>query len=102
MNIKYEDINIKKHSQVTYHGCVLDETMSGKLNGIKSYKYNKRKIKVLLIGQIDFYTQNFKECSAMHLFSHILITHVQPGTIILLNKRKRKYKLFIINAYDFA
>ena len=25
-NIKYKDINIKQHSEVTYLGCVLDET----------------------------------------------------------------------------
>ena len=28
-NIKYQDIEIKQHSQVTYLGCVMDETMSG-------------------------------------------------------------------------
>ena len=27
LNIKYKDINIKQHSQVTYFECVLDETM---------------------------------------------------------------------------
>ena len=29
LNINYKDINIKQHSEVTYLGCVLDETMSG-------------------------------------------------------------------------
>ena len=29
LNIKYKDINIKQHSEVTRLGCVLDETMSG-------------------------------------------------------------------------
>ena len=29
LNIKYKDINIKQHSEVTYLWCVLDETMSG-------------------------------------------------------------------------
>ena len=29
LNIKYQDIEIKQHSQVTYLGCVMDETMSG-------------------------------------------------------------------------
>ena len=28
LNIKYKDINIKQHSEVTYLGCVLDETLS--------------------------------------------------------------------------
>ena len=27
LNIKYKDINIKQHSQVTYLECVSDETM---------------------------------------------------------------------------
>ena len=29
LNIRYNYINIKQHSQVAYLGCVLDETMSG-------------------------------------------------------------------------
>ena len=29
LNIKYQDIEIKQHSQVTYLGCVMDETISG-------------------------------------------------------------------------
>ena len=29
LNIKYENIQIKKHSKVKYLGCMLDETMSG-------------------------------------------------------------------------
>ena len=35
LNIKYKDINIKKHSEVTYLGCVLDETMSGEPMALK-------------------------------------------------------------------
>ena len=34
----------------------------------------------------------------MPLFSHILIAHVQPDTLILLKKQKQKYKLAKINA----
>ena len=29
LNIKYQNIEIKQHSQVTYLACVMDETMSG-------------------------------------------------------------------------
>ena len=29
LNITYQGINIKQNSQVTYLGCILDETMSG-------------------------------------------------------------------------
>ena len=35
LNIKYKDINIKQHSEVTYLGCVLDETMSGEPMALK-------------------------------------------------------------------
>ena len=41
-------INIKQHSQVTYIGCVLDKTMSGKPMAIKGYEQNKWEIKVSL------------------------------------------------------
>ena len=30
LNITYKNIQIKQHSMVTYVGCILDETMSGK------------------------------------------------------------------------
>ena len=50
LNIKYQDIEIKQHSQVTYLGCVMDETMSGepmtlkvinKINGNLKFLYRK-------------------------------------------------------------
>ena len=50
LNIKYKDINIKQHSEVTYLGCVLDEMMSGepmalkvinKINGRLKFLYRK-------------------------------------------------------------
>ena len=50
LNIKYQDIEIKQHSQVTYLGCVMDETMSGepmalkvinKINGKLKFLYRK-------------------------------------------------------------
>ena len=51
LNIKYKDINIKQHLQVTYLGCVLDEAMLGEpmvlkvLNKINSrLKFFHRKI----------------------------------------------------------
>ena len=52
LNIKYKDINIKQHSEVTYLGCVLDETMSGepmalkvinKINGKLKFLYGKNR-----------------------------------------------------------
>ena len=50
LNIKYQDIEIKQHSQVTYLACVMDETMSGepmalkvlnKINGKLEFLYRK-------------------------------------------------------------
>ena len=52
LNIKYKDINIKQHSEVTYLWCVLDETLSGesmalkiinKINGKLKFLYRKSK-----------------------------------------------------------
>ena len=53
LNIKYKDINIKQHSEETYLGCVLDETMSGepmalkvinKINGKLKLPYKKNRL----------------------------------------------------------
>ena len=38
LNITYQGIDIKQNSQVTYLGCILDETMSGKPMAYKTIK----------------------------------------------------------------
>ena len=52
LNVKYKNIKIKQHSEVTYLGCVLDETLSGenmalkglsKINGKLKFLYRKNK-----------------------------------------------------------
>ena len=52
LNIKYKDINIKQHSEVTYLGCVLGVTMLGepmalkvinKINGKLKFLYRKNR-----------------------------------------------------------
>ena len=52
LNIRYNHINIKQHSQVTYIGCVLDERMScepmalkviNKINGKLKFLYRKKR-----------------------------------------------------------
>ena len=52
LNIRYKEINIKEQAQVTYLGCVLDESMSGepmalkvvnKINGKIKFLYRKNK-----------------------------------------------------------
>ena len=52
LNVKYKNIKIKQHLQVTYLGCVLDETLCGepmalkalnKINGKLKFLYRKNK-----------------------------------------------------------
>ena len=52
LDVKYKNIKIKQHSQVTYLGCVLDETLCGepmalkalnKINGKLKFLYRKNK-----------------------------------------------------------
>ena len=52
LSIRYKEINIKQQAQVTYLGCVLDESMSGepmalkvenKINGKLKFLYRKNK-----------------------------------------------------------
>ena len=52
LHITYGDINIKQHSEVTYLGCILDETLSGenmakhaigKINGKLKFLYRQQK-----------------------------------------------------------
>ena len=38
VNITYQGIDIKQNSQVTYHGCILDETMFGEPMAYKTIK----------------------------------------------------------------
>ena len=42
LNITYQGIDIKQNSQVTYLGCILDETMSGEPMAYKTTKENSR------------------------------------------------------------
>ena len=52
LNIKYKDINIKEHLEVTFLGCVIDETMSvepmalkvtNKINAKLKFRYRKNR-----------------------------------------------------------
>ena len=65
------------------HGCkasITVKTMNGEVT----------KISEVLDG--------IEVAQASNAFSHILITHFQLGTLTLLKKRKRKYKLCKITA----
>ena len=75
LNIKYQDIEIKQHSQVTYLGCVMDETMSGEPMALKVINEINRKLKFL-------YRKN--SFLTMPSYNHILIMHAPRGTLILM------------------
>ena len=47
LNIKYQDIEIKQHLQVTYPGCVMDESMSGEPIALKFINKINEKLKFL-------------------------------------------------------
>ena len=47
LNIRYNQMNIKQHSQVTYLGCVLDERMSCEPMALKVIKKINRKLKFI-------------------------------------------------------
>ena len=47
LNIKYQDIEIKQHLQVTYPGCVMDESMCGEPMALKFINKINEKLKFL-------------------------------------------------------
>ena len=55
-NIRYNHINIKQHSQITYLGCMLDKTMSGEPMALQVINKINRKLK-FLYGKNRYLTQ---------------------------------------------
>ena len=47
LNVKYKNIKIKQHLQVTYLGCVLDETLCGEPMALKALNKVNEKLKFL-------------------------------------------------------
>ena len=47
LNVKYKNIELKQHLQVTYLGCVLDETLCGELMALKALNKINGKLKFL-------------------------------------------------------
>ena len=94
LNIKYKDINIKQHLEITYLKCVLDEMMSGELIALKVINNINSKLK-FLYRKNRFLSQELwrKFCNAMWFLSHILIMHIQPSTLISLKKTKKKIQV---------
>ena len=104
LNVKYKNIKIKQHSQVTYLGCVLDETLCGepmtlkalnKINGKLKFLYRKNKFltatlcRMLCNAIIQLHFDY--ACSAWYpnlneklkkkiqiLFNHLFLTFILP------------------------
>ena len=55
LNIKYGDIQIKKHSKVKYLGCLMDKTMSGEAMALNIIHKINKKLK-FLYRKNDFLT----------------------------------------------
>ena len=66
LNIKYQDIEIKQHSQVTYLGCVMDETMSGEHMALKVINKMNGKLK-FLYRRNTFLTPGFRRMLCNYL-----------------------------------
>ena len=93
LNIRYNNIKTKQHSEVTYLGSLLNGTMSAEPMALQVTNKINGKLKLnFFIEKIDISQKNFAECFSMFLFSHILIILVQPGTLISVKRRSRKYK----------
>ena len=74
LKIKYENMQMKQHSKVTYLGCIIDGTMSGESIALKViYKINSRLI--FLHIKNKFLTPALAGCYVMLLFNLTLIMH---------------------------
>ena len=98
LNIKYKDINIKQHSEVTHLGCVLDETMSGEPMALKVINNVNGKLK-FLYGKNRFLSPELRRmlCNAL-IQPHFDYACPAWYPNLTEKKRKRKYKLCKINA----
>ena len=85
LNIHYKNIKIKQYSEVTYLGCILDETLSGesmaihvinKINSRLRFLYRQNRYDLLVFPYADYY--------ATQWFNLFLIMHVTPGILILI------------------
>ena len=66
LNIKYNNINIKQYSRVTYLGCILDETLSGESMALHVLNKLNTKLK-FLYRKNDFLTKPLRRllCNAL-------------------------------------
>ena len=103
LNIRYKEINIKQQAQVTYLGCVLDESVSGEpmalnvvnqINGKLKLLYRKNKLLTPELRRMlcnAFIQPHFDyECTAWY------------PNLTKKKQQKRRYKLCKINVYGFV
>ena len=81
LNGKHKNIKIKQHLQVTYLGCLLNETFSGEAMALKVLNKINGKLK-FLYRQNKFLNQHYVECYAMLLSSDTLIRPALHDTLI--------------------
>ena len=90
----------KQNSQVTYLGCILDETISGEPMAYKTIK----KINSRLIYL--FRKKHFLKASLKHLLCNAFIQphfdHALCGILIFAKNWKIKFKWLRINVFNFA
>ena len=88
LNIKYQDIEIKQHSQVTYLGCVMDETMSGKPMALKVINKINGKLN-FLYPKNSFLTPGLRRILCNAFIHHVWIMHALRGTLTLMQKLEK-------------
>ena len=102
LNVTYQGIDIKQNSQVTYLGCILDETMSGEPMAYKTIKKIDSRLKYL------FKKNHFLATSLRRLLCNALIQphfdYACTAWYPNLHKKlkKKKIKLVRRNVFDFA
>ena len=102
LNVTYQGIDIKQNSQVTYLGCILDETMSGKPVANKAIKKINSGLNYL------FRKKHFLTPNLMRLLCNALIQphfdYACTAWYPNLHKKfkKKKFKLVRRNVFDFA
>ena len=78
LNIKYNNINIKQHSNVTYLGCILDETLSGESMALSVLNRINSRLRFLYRKKV-FCRNHFVNYYVMLSFNPNLTLPVLPG-----------------------
>ena len=69
LNITYQGIDIKQNCQVTYLGCILDETMSGEPVAHKTIKKINSRLNYLFIQKKALFDNKFQASFMQHIDS---------------------------------